>query len=211
MEKEVIVSIVSSIGGIIIAAVTGWFLHLSKMRELNLTKTAMENELKLQCDSLGFDGFLSEWNQIHLELAALIEKTEIDRFLLFRAWNGEMTPRWTTSLFQFRDGGQRPISYVHFELDDDYVDRLRAVVKENYTLLDTDELGDTAIGGVYRAEGVKQSLWAHIASTKQKDTNSAAICYCSFATHSDQPISTDTRFRCNLIVNRFKAIYEDQS
>lgn len=203
---EIIIAIVAGISGLAIAAVPAYLTYRIKSREVRQEHAAAMRELDVQQAALGFDGFLSEWGTIHQELQALIHETPIDRFLILRAWNGEMTPKWTTAIFQFREGEQAPVSYVHFELDDDYVERLRHIASRSEAVLEVAHLPPSAIKSVYEMEGVKHSVWMHITTKKVEGSKSVAMTYCSFATHEDVALDDDTLTRCRLLVNRLKAI-----
>jgi hypothetical protein len=198
-------TVIQQLIGLATVIVGGVFAYLKVLKERKYVELA-KKELTYRADSLGFHEILSEWNEIHHELRSLIEETSVDRFLLFRAWNGELTPQWTTNIFQFRESNQTPVSYVNFELDEDYVNRLRKTITRGNTRLKVEDLPPSAIRDVYEAEGVTDSVWFHIDSTKLVDSESRAIVYCSFATHNETPLTDIEITRCRLIVGRLKAM-----
>lgn len=197
----------------VIVAVIGLFgvLASSYVAYLKVKKTAValkqaENEIKLQQTALSFGSFIEEWSQTHKEIKELLETTCLDRFLILRAWNGKLAPRWTTALFQMRLGNQKPISYVHFELDVDYVSRLRDISISNVIHFKVDDLPDCAIKKVYQAEGVTSAVWLHLISEELSGTGTVAHTYCSLATHADEAISEEVVTRCVILAGRLKGI-----
>lgn len=167
-----------------------------------------ERELAFQSDALDFTVFLQDWQNTFDELNAIISETEIDRILILRAWNGELIPRWTTAVYQLREEGQHPRQYIHFELDSDYVTRLKEISGTGQIYFNVDDINpDTAkIKQVYKAEGVKASYWAHIETLSLKNSSAQAIAYISFSTHVQDEISEKTRTRCMIMAGRMKGI-----
>lgn len=196
LDVTLITTLVTSLTAIAVG-----FLSYLKIREERLKSNQATRELTLQQAAFDFTGFMSQMNGFHQELMNMMETTDIDRFLILRAWNGKLNPRWTTAIFQIRQGSQDPVSYVHFELDHDYVDRLRTLVNGGDVVFRTDELPDCAIKRVYMAEGVTASRWFLI-ETKESDKNSRSITYCSFATHKPQGISEELGTRCKVLSGR---------
>jgi hypothetical protein len=141
----------------------------------------------------------------------MLENTSIDRIMIFRAWNGELSPKWTTALFQFRIGDQKPVSYVHFELDRDYVDRIRHIVERGSMLINVSDLPKSAIREVYEAEGVKHSAWFHVSTSTLEGTKAKSITYCSFATHSEEAFSPLELARARIFVGRLKGLSQPVS
>lgn len=197
---EYVSEIIIALFGLIGTLYASWMAHAAKRRE-----TLAQSELKFQQAALDFGAFLEEWDGTMRELEKLFEETPIDRFLIMRAWNGHLTPKWTTAIFQMRELGQRPVSYVHFELDTDYVSRLREIsIRQNIHFV-TSDIPDSAIKRVYEAEGVKSAVWCHLASHVTSG-GARAITYCSFATHSDEPLSETVITRCTILAGRLTGL-----
>lgn len=194
---EGVIVALSALGGLVF----GWF-KWSKERSKRLQA---ENEIKFNRAALQFPDFVHEWDHIGAELANLVETTEVDRILILRAWNGTLEPRWTTAVYQLRQGAQSPISYVHFELDSDYVDRIRQVVQKGSGYWEVHEMPDSAIRSVYEAEGVKSSFWSHIDSVRTDDHGSTGITYASFSSH-EGPLSPETQTKCRILTGRLKGL-----
>ena len=172
-----------------------------KNKELDMTQA----ELDFQRYSLDFGQFLNEWGDTHQEILNLINTTKIDQFMILRAWNGENNPKWTTSVLQIRESDHKPVSYIHFELDSDYVNRLRSLKISNYNYHTTEDLPDCAVKDVYLVEGVKSSLWALIGFSDVID-GKQAVTYCSFTTRDPEPITPEEVTKCKILMGRLKGI-----
>lgn len=201
MTEGVIVAIISSLALVIVALVNS-----RKVKNTNHKLHQAESELKLQQKALDFGAFIEEWAGTHKDILHLLENSCIDRFLIFRAWNGMLAPRWTTAVFQVRLGEQEPVSYVHFELDTDYVSRLKEVSIMNVMAFEVEALPDCAIKRVYEAEGVKHAIWCHISSEEISGSDTVAHTYCSFATHDPEQIEQTLITRCSILAGRLKGI-----
>ena len=201
METEVITALIGFLG----VLATGAFGYL-KLRDSDHKLNQAESELSFQRKALDFGAFIEEWAGTHDDILHFLETTCIDRFLMFRAWNGRLTPRWTTAVFQMRLGVQDPVSYVHFELDTDYVTRLKEISITGVTAFKVADLHDCAIKRVYEAEGVKSAVWVHIASEAVQGSDTVSHTYCSFATHSDEPIGQHLATKCQILGGRLKGI-----
>ena len=201
MSTEIAVALITTLGGIVAG-----LIGLYKVRQTTHKLGQAENELKLQQRALDFGAFMEEFSGTHENILHLLENTNLDRFLMLRAWNGKLAPRWTTAVFQMRLGEQEPISYVHFELDVDYVSRLKEVSIRNVIAFDVASLPDCSIKSVYEAEGVKHAIWCHIMSEEISGSETVAHTYCSFATHDEEPIAQTTITRCSILAGRLKGI-----
>lgn len=199
MSPEIIVAVIGLFGVLITT-----FFSIAKTRKNNLRGSQLEKELDLQRGALSFSGFLTNWGVVYTEIDKLLHTTEIDRFLILRAWNGTLTPKWTTAVYQMRRGSQEPVSYVHFELDSDYVDKLRSVMMNGSIYFNVNEIEDSYTKQIYNMENIKSSMWSLI-SEEQVDVSSKAITYCSFASVKG-PISKATQMKCKLIANRLEEV-----
>lgn len=208
--------VVATIGliGITVTAGVGYLQSRAKSRaEIELEKmraklTMATQEMSMTRAGLDFSAFLADWDGVLADLRALMDETCIDRFLILRAWNGNLDPKWTTAVFQYREGGQRPRNYVHFELDEDYVERLHQICRGRPLQFNVQQIPDSAIKRVYEEEGVTGSLWCHLHSREEPGAPGChSITYCSFATHSgeiDEAIAT----RCVTLASRLKGVAE---
>ena len=194
----------------VVAAICGLgtgFFQFKSARKKNKELNQAKDEMDFHKETLSFTDFLEEWNEIHEELKKLTEDTKIDRFLILRAWNGSLTPKWTTAIYQYRQGNQKPIAYIHFELDKDYVERLNYIINHGLMTFSVDQLPESAIKGVYQAEDVKHSGWFHLDKKCLKaKPDCCSITYCSFATHSEEAIDEKSITRCRILVSRLKGI-----
>lgn len=199
MATEVLVAIITGLFGII-------GLGIRQLMISSNENDQMENEIRFQSAALSFEDFLSEWSDVNEDIKRLFRETPIDRFLMLRAWNGSYDPRWTTAFFQIREGAQDPFSYVHFELDEDYVDRIGQIKSRGFIHFKTEEIPGSAIKRVYELEGVKASAWFFISKKSLEESKSSALTYCSFATHNDEQLTESEITRCQLIVDRIKSL-----
>ena len=193
---------VAAIGGA--TTVAGLLLTQTRIARTKLKQA--ENELNFQREALTFPEFVGEWAETHRDISDLMENTNVDRFMIFRAWNGLLEPRWTTSVYQLREGEQEPLAYIHFELDADYVDKLRHIVRKGYLYLTVEELEESAIKKVYETENVTGSYWAHLDSLSLPDSQSRAITYCSFATHVEGGLTPAELTRCRIVASRLRGL-----
>ncbi len=204
-QKEIIVSLIGMASAIAVAAITA----VSANYKVSKAKTAVkqaESEMRFQRAALDFGTFISDWAETHKEIKNLLENTEIDRFIMFRAWNGENAPRWTTNVFQMRLGNQEPIQYVHFDLDDDYVSRLRRIVRDGILYFKVCDIPESSIKHVYDAEGVLSTVWCHILSERVINSNAATHTYCSFSSHITSDLDPATITKCNILAGRLKGV-----
>ena len=200
-----------AIGAVLTASgiAASWFVGNGRLKVERRKLQLAEKEMDFQADALDFVSFLGDWQHTSDELSSIIEETEIDRILILRAWNGTLSPKWTTARFQMRELGQKIRQYIHFELDQDYVDRLREIsgCGELYFVVDEINQNDSRIKQVYQAEGVLASYWAHIETLSRIDSPECkAVSYISFSTTTHKEISEKTRTRCMIMAGRLKGI-----
>jgi len=201
VNHEVLVALCGLLG-VSITAYIGWGrVQLEKAR-----LGQAERELRFQRAALGFPEFVAEWDDINKQLVDLFMETEIDRFMILRAWNGQLEPRWTTAVYQLRETDQAPIAYVHWELDQAYQEAIRNIMAGRPMYFVVGEMTDSEISRVYRAEGVTASYWVHLDSFNTLDNTGRAEVYCSFATHDPELISENTQTKCRIIANRLKGL-----
>lgn len=205
IDPKITVAIITTLGGLIATCITLW-VSKKKVGAAQHGLAQAESELKLQQKALDFGAFIEEWSETHRDISHLLQETQLDRFLILRAWNGKLAPRWTTAVFQMRLGEQKPISYVHFELDTDYVSRLKEISIRNILTFAVADLPDCEIKKVYEVEGVKHAVWAHIMSEEVPGSTTVSHTYCSFATRSDTPIDQNVTTRCVILAGRLKGI-----
>ena len=199
--SAILIAAFSAVSAITIAIVS--YMKVCKSLQ---AEELMRREMDFQEASLTWEDYLHEWGDIDRELKDLFASTSLDRFLLLRAWNGLEDPKWTTALLQVREQDQHAYSYVHFELDSDYVARLNMIKSRGYICFKTEHLPDSAIKRVYALEGVTSSSWHFISRKRLAGSESASITYCSFATHGDGEIDENTLTRCRLLVDKIRAL-----
>ena len=99
------------------------------------------------------------------------------------------------------------LSYIHVELDQDYIERLRHITTAGPVVFTTDTASETSlIRGIYETEGVKEAMWAHVESLSVPGATTKAVTYCSFATSQPGGLDAIARTRANLVVGRLKGL-----
>lgn len=203
---EIVVALIGCAGAVATAVIQ----YMGK-REAQRDARAARQELRFQSAALSFTDFIRDWGPIHEELCALLRDTPVDRFLMMRAWNGADAPRWTTALFQFRSVGQNPISYVHVELDGDYVERLKIVSVNGYAAWKVEDMPEGLVKSIYLREGVQSAAWYFVDRQMLEGRDSAAVTYVSFASHSVDVLDDATLTWCRMVVGRMKMMAREIS
>lgn len=205
----------ATLGEIIVAAITAGsaigvaIVGLMKARKerdscSNQLEQA-EKEITFSRATLDFPKFVTEWGTMLSEVNMLMDETVVDRFIIFRAWNGKHSPRWTTGIYQIQRSNRAPVAYVHFELDDDYVSRISQIIEGRSIYFTTDELPESRIKSVYKAEGVTAAFWVFVDAKEDKD-GGKSITYCSFCTHEPIGINPEVQNRCDAIAGRLSGV-----
>lgn len=204
MENQgIIIAGITALGAIAAAAVTGFM----RIRELKLRLEQANHEITFQRDALDVTAFIGDWDGLMAELRALMADTNIDRFLILRAWNGHLEPRWTSAIFQLHKQDKQILSYIHVELDKDYIDRLRQITTAGPVVFTTETASESSlIRGIYETEGVQEAMWAHVESLSVSGATTKAVTYCSFATSKPGGLDAIARTRANLVVGRLKGL-----
>lgn len=203
ITPEVLIAAITTIGGMFGAywGVKRTRQASGKERRAMALQSQAVKEVSRHSKALDFGSTATDWGELLQDLDALMRDTVVDRFLILRAWNGRLEPRWTTAIFQYRSGNQEPFSYVSFELDDDYINRLSTVMRRKQHYFRVADEKPSRIKAVYDMEGVKASYWILIDKTQYAD-NTAAITYCSFSTHEPIDLDEPTKVRCQLIADK---------
>lgn len=207
ITPEVLIAGISAISAMAVAYISIKKNKVADKKTADAEKV-VKNAKKLvsrQAKVFDFTSCAEDWFELLQDLDELFASTTVDRFLILRAWNGELTPIWTTAIFQYRHGPQEPISYVSFELDSDYVSRLVETMRAGYHYMIVKDAKDCAIKSVYEMEGVQHSYWCSIGKEQYTD-GSASITYCSFASHEPIEMSDATKTKCRLIANTLSSI-----
>jgi hypothetical protein len=197
------VAAIAAIGTIAAAATQGFL----RIRELGLRLRQAENEIRFQRDALDITAFIGDWDGVMSEIKSLMQDTGIERFLILRAWNGYLEPRWTSAIFQLHREDTQMMSYIHVELDHDYVDRLRSITTAGPVIFTTADISERSlIRGIYETEGIQEAMWCHIESLSVPGTSTKAVTYCSFGARTLGAFDVRAITRANLVVGRLKGI-----
>lgn len=198
--SEIIIALIGAASLIVVALISK-----KKNTVLGHKLEQASNEIGLRREALSFSRFTSDWNETQKDLTRLMTDTNVDRFLILTAWNGSMSPNWTTASFQLRSGNQQYVDYIHAELDDAYREILRNLEISSFLVYKTTDIKGL-IKDYYEAEGVTESAWFFIDSTTTQDGKSRAITYCSFATHEPDGFKDGDVARCRAVVGRLKQL-----
>lgn len=217
----IIVAVIGAGGAVLAALVTAVAQGIARYREMQFSleqhRIQLEakqlqleqatHEIHFQRDALDVTAFINDWGGMLQELETLMAETAIDQFLILRAWNGYLEPRWTSAIYQLHESHKQLMSYIHVELDDDYINRLRAMMAAGPVVFTTGSAGEaTLIRGIYETEGVEEAMWAHVETLSVPGAQTKAITYCSFATSQPGGLDLQARTRANLIVGRLKGL-----
>lgn len=206
---ELVVALVAGAFG----ALSGW-LSLRKTQiesKANAEKQANQTagQEKLRALVVSFCRFFAKNSAVSEQLHGLLNATEIDRILLFRAElapkieNAEEEDLLLSCYMQLRAGNQIEYPFEELRVDRDYKFRLLDTFKEGQVLHVVSEMPDQdcQIGDIYRLEGVTESLWVRIVMIAgPKGSN--VYQYMSFSTHNEEGISRNTATRISLITSQ---------
>jgi hypothetical protein len=201
LDTQLLIAAIGAISAILTAYMS--YLWQTK-KEVDRQLDAYKKEIEFKQDTFDLSDFLIDWNRFYWELQKLMSETVLDRFLILRAWNGVIDPRFTTAVLQIRQGNQSPVSYIHVELDNDYVDKLMRIKARGHEYFIVDQENDSLIKRIYQAEGVKAALWVYLES-KEHD-GSVRMSYCSFATHDDRGFTECEITRMVLLFGQLKGV-----
>lgn len=180
-----------------------WWTFKVNIEKIRLEKEnkAMQREMNVQRTALsGFGGLMLKFSVVEEEARRLCAQTSISRILILCAWNGDFSPKWTTAVWQHVEK-TTPVSYIHVGLDDDYVERLRQIEKNNSILFNTDDAPESLIKQIYESEDVSESLWVFLSAAETTDKKGRLITYMSFSSQGGI-IDRVTRVKCELLANR---------
>lgn len=205
MESEILGAIITA-GGAILATILGflgrWAIKVRNEYQELKKSVGVLGAADPVSQSVDLGIFLHHWDMFYWELKRLMDATNLDRFLVLRAWNGVDDPSHTTAVLQIRQGTQEPIPYVNVELDSDYADRLARLKRTGHELVIVDELPDSLIKRIYQSEGVVASLWVFISAEPVLDKS--RITYCSLATHQEGGFSDIEVTRMLILIDQLK-------
>ena len=216
MDAQVVAAIITT-GGVIYAATVGWFF-----RQINQTKKQHKEQIaeaeriaiekaeaqKRQAfhDAVTNPYFpVREWTNFVWEVQKLHAETEVDRFLVLVAVNGEDDPTHASVVWEHRTEGERYV-YQDVSLDSHYVSLLMALKRGERVAFLTSEVKNTLIGKYYETEGVQQSIWRLVGKRVSYSTPQVAYKFVSVATHREGGFSNlaDIERRVSILLGDFK-------
>lgn len=193
----------------LLTTVAGIYAGVQKRRADKL-----QSEVEAQDEALRLPQnieFLRKWNAFEQSVRDLLNSSEIDRFILFRCWNGYKDPKWTTAIYQIREEGQEWFNYILVPLDDDYRDRLKVMKEKGLLTMVVEELPPSMIRDVYMGEGVRESVWFHVMSTAPTERGSVAHTYFSAASHTEAKISDESKTKLQTLAWELAEVLKDEA
>ena len=153
-----------------------------------------------------YTDFVLSYERQHKEVRNLINTTEIDRFVQFKAINGREMPKYTSAFHQIREGGQDFWEFEHVPLDKHYENLFTQILTGEPARIVTTQLPPCLLKEIYVGEGITASLLFYVTSFVLDESAGVVVhVYISLATHSPELISDITVTRCTLMVNRLRA------
>lgn len=169
-------------------------------------RATAEWEIKIRQTVPRYTDFVLNYERQRREIRTLINTTEIDRFIQFKAINGATVPQYTSAFHQIREDGQELWEFEHLPLDDHYRGMFAHLLNGEPYIVVTDNLPPCMLRDIYVAEGVTGSVVYYIASFTLDESRGAVLhVYLSLATHVPGGVSDLTVTKCSLMVNRIRA------
>lgn len=177
---------------------------VEKIEKTQSLLTLAKNSMRAERDAMRFERDWAMSLKMQRKIKKLCAETEIDRVILFVAWNGVHAPQWTKGVWQYRYGEQVEQEFINTDLDDDYRSRLGMMWGSNDGVIFrvSDIPLGTLIRNIYEMEGVFSSLWTHLRKVEYPEGSSYS--YFSFATHLDQQITPSTQLRIRLLLDELR-------
>lgn len=171
---------------------------LDAINEANQAKA----EMKSLNIGLDFAGFVKHLTNLSHKVRKLQLRTNVDRFLLLRAWNGQCEYKWTSAFMQIRSGNE-PVEYTHLELDHDYTTRLKEVQFNGWAYYIVADLPPCSVKDIYEAEGVTAALWI-LLHIQTHENGTASFTYVSYATHNPDGLTRNEIIDCRINADSIK-------
>lgn len=164
---DVVTEVIALLGVIFTAM---WGTHASRKLK------QAEHQMAASGDVLPFGNFFTEVFDMDRGILSVLDNTNIDSFSLFIATNGVMEPRWTTNVYQRRQG-YAPMEVVHYRLDEDAVIRIRQARKEGCIRMRTADLPPCQLKKICELSGITESVWYYVGSyAKAQGVEQTTLC-----------------------------------
>jgi hypothetical protein len=176
-----------------------------ELKQVESEKKSLLDELDRQSDALGGFGALRlEFSRIEAEFVELCEVSEIDRIIVLCAWNGATDAKYSTAVWQFRQGYSTSTNYLRVALDGDYSSRLASCKYAPQHFLTKDLPAGCLIREIYESEGITESVWIFL-DRQFKPDGTALNTFMSFSAKRG-PITPKTLTLCKLLADQVKAL-----
>lgn len=196
---------VYTLAGALTAAVLAVAGAFAKLRKTKGQLVMAEQEIKDQSEALCYTLFPPGSQEVIADLSNLFDESMLDRFLMLKAWNGQYSPKYTNSVFQYRLGRQEVTSYEAWKTDEWYNWMLNQTEEKGYHIIKVADMPKSRLRDAYLMEGVKYSVVFFISKNQSKyNPKRYLISYCSFATHEDVEITHEVIYKCEMIVGKIR-------
>lgn len=135
----------------------------------------------------------------------VLEKTSVERFMIFKAHNGGGIIKPSGELYAsclYEDYthpfDSKKSQYQKIELDSIYLRMLLDIMENHSIHLKIDEMKDGLLKGLYQGEGVKESRIYYLGRNKKY------VFYCSLATSKDWILDQAQKTQLDLAVGKIK-------
>jgi hypothetical protein len=199
--QAICVALIGAISAVIVALVG----KKKELKQIESEKKSLLDELDRQSDALGGFGALRlEFSRIEAEFVELCEGSEIDRIIVLCAWNGATDAKYSTAVWQFRQGYSTSTNYLRVALDGDYSSRLASCKYAPQHFLTKDLPAGCLIREIYESEGITESVWIFL-DRQLKPDGTALNTFMSFSAKRG-PITPKTLTLCKLLADQVKAL-----
>lgn len=191
-------SVITTLGSIIVVFIT--VRNNIKLVRLNkkLDEEVKLKELESKQTLIKYDVVtnllrFSQYQKLYDAVINMMEKSNVDRFLIFLAINGKVDLKHVTCIFQkFRDD-KRTIDavsvYKGLEVDNDYLEKLKRLELYGELIVETNAEAPSLIKSIYESEGINWSRWKFIGRVNIDEKNDL-ISYCSAATFKEKDFNS---------------------
>lgn len=198
----------------LIAASTTWGVYLhGRQKTLKAREDAvqekdlrlrMQEEMAARRAALSYSQLAEHWEVMRQRIKETMGRSNIDRFMLFRAFNGKYDPQSTTAVIQLRADDSMMDCYIDYPIDDNYRDNLEFIRKNKKRRLRLSDFPlESEMHRVYAREGVEDSIWLYLCDYELPN-GCWAIEYISVATHEAGGLTEDDLVLAEMFVGSMR-------
>lgn len=191
MTEPVIITIITSVFGVITASIAGFYSV--KVKKLETAKEQKDRSISRLKAELTCINVLFDYNMISLineKVDYLFRHTSAERFIILFALNGKTDFNFVSVCYEKTktEGTRGSIyRYVRLKIDEHYRQMLKHVEKEESIYLSVPEMPPCLLKDIYESivEGVTFSS-IHFIARNQLDSDNDVLVYSSLATTQDK-------------------------